>query len=79
MPPRLERDRLQPAGEPLESPRLLVDGQREVRQAIGVTVALGFIRRTDLSDRVLLNVGRLVTVLLVIVAVFLMVDGIRDV
>ena len=46
---------------------------------IGATVALGLIRRTELPDRVLFNVGRLVTVLLVIVAVFLMVDGIRDV
>jgi len=45
----------------------------------GLTVGLGVVRRTDFADRVLLNTGRLVVVLLVIVAVFLMVDGIRDV
>jgi small neutral amino acid transporter SnatA (MarC family) len=47
--------------------------------AFGSAVALGVLRRTGFTDRVLLNLGRLVTVLLVIVAVFLMVDGIRDV
>ena len=47
--------------------------------AFGSAVALGILRRTTFTDRVLLNLGRLVTVLLVIVAVFLMVDGIRDV
>lgn len=47
--------------------------------AFGLTIALGAIRRTGFADRVLLHTGRLVVVLLVIVAVFLMVDGIRDV
>jgi len=47
--------------------------------AFGTTVALGAVRRTAFTDRVLLNTGRLMVVLLVIVAVFLMVDGIRDV
>jgi len=47
--------------------------------AFGITLGLGMIRRTEFIDRVLLNTGRLVVVLLVIVAVFLMVDGIRDV
>ena len=47
--------------------------------AFGITVGLGALRRTGFADRVLLNTGRLIVVLLVIVAVFLMVDGIRDV
>ncbi|MBU1226298.1 MAG: hypothetical protein KJ698_03660 [Actinobacteria bacterium] len=47
--------------------------------ALGAAVAVGTIRRTGFADRVLLNTGRLVVLLLVIVAVFLMVDGIRDV
>jgi small neutral amino acid transporter SnatA (MarC family) len=47
--------------------------------AFGATVALGWLPRTDFTDRVLVNTGRVVTVALVIVAVFLMVDGIRDV
>jgi len=47
--------------------------------AFGSTATLGLLRRTALTDRVLLNLGRLATVLLVIVAVFLIVDGIRDV
>lgn len=47
--------------------------------ALGLAVCLGWLRRSRFTDRVLLNTGRLVTVLLVIVAVFLMVDGIRDV
>ena len=47
--------------------------------AVAVTVALGLVRRTPLTDRVLIGAGRLVVVLLTIVAVFLMVDGIRDV
>ena len=54
-------------------------GWRPPRSAFGSTVCLGWVRRTGFADRVLLNTGRLVTVLLVIVAVFLMVDGIRDV
>jgi small neutral amino acid transporter SnatA (MarC family) len=47
--------------------------------AFGTAVSLGLVRRSGFSDRVLLNTGRLASVLLVIVAVFLMVDGIRDV
>lgn len=47
--------------------------------ALAVAVALGFMRRTPLTDRVLIGIGRLVVVLLAIVAVFLMVEGIRDV
>lgn len=47
--------------------------------AFGLTVALGWLPRTDFTDRVLVNTGRLFTVLLAIVAVYLMVDGIRDV
>jgi small neutral amino acid transporter SnatA (MarC family) len=47
--------------------------------AFGVTVALGWLPRTEFTDRVLVNTGRVVTVGLAIVAVYLMVDGIRDV
>lgn len=49
--------------------------------ACGLVVVngLGLLPRRDMADRVLLRVGRLISVLLMIVAVFLVVDGIRDV
>jgi hypothetical protein len=47
--------------------------------ALAATVLLGRVRRTGFADRVLVNLGRLVTVLLVIAALYLIVDGIRDV
>lgn len=47
--------------------------------AFAITVALGALRRTPFSDRVLEGIGRLAAVLLVLAAVFLMIDGIRDV
>ncbi len=47
--------------------------------AFGATILVGFVPRNPLADRVLTGLGRLVVVLLAIVAVYLMVDGIRDV
>ena len=47
--------------------------------AFGLVVVLGAVRRGRLGDRLLLNTGRLVTVWLMVVAVYLIVDGIRAV
>lgn len=47
--------------------------------ALALLNGLGGARRTEMGDRVMLRVGRMASVLLMLVAVFLIVDGIRDV
>lgn len=47
--------------------------------ALGILNVLGAIPRRELPDRVLLWAGRMTSVALVLAAVFLIVDGIRDV
>jgi small neutral amino acid transporter SnatA (MarC family) len=47
--------------------------------ALAAVVAAGAMRRTPFADRVLAGLGRLLTVLLTVVALYLIVDGIRDV
>jgi len=47
--------------------------------ALAAGVALAALERTGLSERVLAWAGRVLAVLLVVVGIFLMIDGIRDV
>jgi small neutral amino acid transporter SnatA (MarC family) len=47
--------------------------------AMAATAALGAVRRTPTADRVLLRLGRLLALGMALTAVFLIVDGIRDV
>lgn len=47
--------------------------------AMAVAVACGAVRRTPFADRVLAGVGRPATLLLAVSALYLIVDGIRDV
>ena len=47
--------------------------------AVGVLAALGAVRSTERTTRLLVATGRVLAVLLVVAGIFLMVDGIRDV
>lgn len=47
--------------------------------ALALLNALGWLRRTERTDRFLVRLGRMMSVLLMVMAVFLVVDGIRDV